>query len=176
MSSELEKMSNDPMWLYRSLFRKIIANDLPLRVGNDSDRHAIVLISELIAAAKNSVDIYCKSLSSAIWGSDSVLSAVREAVANGVSFRIVTQEAPEDSTTLRVLQAHQQASFLRYSREGLVSNFMIVDRKMFRVEPDNRVRQGFAYVNNKAIADDLCASFDRIIVNATQGSGLNAVA
>lgn len=139
---------DDPLALYRLMFKRIIAESLPTRVNNNSPDHAAVLIDELIRSAKDSVVIYCRAMTADVWGRPNVVSAILRAMNARVRFRIVTQQKPEDTESFRLLDQYERAEFRLYAQEGLNMNFVLVDGKRFRVEPDSNERHGYAYANN----------------------------
>ena len=148
--------------IYRLLFRYFLAHDVPKRVSNNSPSHAIVLISELIRSAKQTVDVFCRCLSDAVWGQDCI---VREIVKAGqerhVRFRVVTQEKIDKKKAFEALSL-VDSEIKELTDPRIKSNFMIVDGKSFRFESDCLNRKGFAYAKNDEMAQDLCEAFSEI--------------
>lgn len=148
--------------VYRSMVRRVIREHLTVAMDNSSAQHATVLIDELIRSAEHSVDVYCKALSPDVWSAPSVVDAIHHAIDSGVQFRVATKEIPARSEALSCLLSYQNASFRMYAQEGLTSNFLIVDKTAFRVEPDDSKREGFAYANNEGMAKSANGIFDSI--------------
>ena len=155
-----------PLDIYRLLVRSVIKTNGIQRISNDSTSHAVVLTEELIRSANASVDIYCHRLSSDVWGTVAVKSAVESARQKiGMNFRVVVQEkSPADIDASAF--CFMKDSIRSYSTECLRANFMIVDKKAFRVEPDYSERKGFAYVNNCDMSGLLVNAFDSIYQTA----------
>lgn len=148
--------------IYRLFVKSVIATNGSQRISNDSTEHAVVLIGELIKHAKVSVDIYCHRLSSDVWGTEELKSAVLFARDKGtVSFRVVVQDKNDDEIDAGAFSFMKQ-SVRCFSDAGLKANFLVVDNKAFRVEPDNNVRKGFAYINNAELSGILVNAFDSI--------------
>ena len=159
MNEELTKIDNsiEPLALYRMMVRCVLRENRCDRISNDSDEHAKVLIEELIDSASSSVDVYCHALSADVWMSSGVLRAIKSAKSRGVVFRIVTQECPNDLVVSRF--GGLGISVVINMKVKLDSNFLIVDKKAFRVEEDFRVRAGFAYANKPEFATILNNAF-----------------
>ena len=153
---------DNPLALYRQMVKRVIEGRLTTRIDNSSNEHAIVLIDELVRHAKSKVDIYCKRLSIDIWGSVDVVDAIKHEIDNKVVFRILTQEAIDVSDSYNLLMNYQNAEIKQYLGERLDINFVIIDDEMFRIEPDNLTRQGFAFARNDEYAKPVSAAFDRM--------------
>lgn len=152
--------------LYRLLFRYFLANGIQKRVSNSSPSHAIVLISELIRAAKYSVDVFCRCLSDAVWGQKEVLDEIMTAgQERHVKFRVITQEQIGMNKARKVLNLVDSELRCFENRE-FTANFMVVDGKSFRFEQDCSNRQGFAYAKNDEMAKDLSEAFEVLFAKA----------
>lgn len=153
---------NDQMAVYRSLVRRVIRERAPMCINNSSPEHATVLIDELIRSAVSTVDIYCKRMSADVWGAPSVVDAVRHAIDARVTFRIVAKEQVERHETSVLLSKYSNAAFRIYAQDGLPLNVLIVDKEMFRVEPNDGVREGFAYAKCEEMAATANALFEKV--------------
>ena len=148
--------------VYRLFVRSVIATNGAQRISNDSTDHAVVLMGELIRHAMVSVDIYCHRLASDVWSSIEIKDAVLAAKRKGtVRFRVVVQEKDDDEIEDSAF-SFMKDSIRQFSEDGLQANFLVVDDKAFRVEPDYHVRRGFAYVNNGEMSGILVNAFDSI--------------
>lgn len=148
--------------IYRLFVRSVITTNGSQRISNDSTDHAVVLMGELIRHATVSVDIYCHRLASDVWGTLEIKDAVAVARRKGtVAFRVVVQEKDDDEIDASAL-SFMRNSIRQFRSEGLKANFLVVDDKAFRVEPDYHVRRGFAYVNNGEMSGVLVNAFDSI--------------
>ena len=146
--------------MYRLLFRYFLENEIPKRVSNSSPSHAIVLICELIRAAKNSVDVFCRCLSDAVWGQKDVLEEILKAgQERHVRFRVITQEKIGMNKARRTLSL-VDSEIKCLEDKSITANFMIVDGKSFRFEVDCSNREGFAYAKNDELAKELCSAFE----------------
>lgn len=158
-------MQKKPLDLYRLMIRSVLASNGDQRIGNESAEHAKVLIEELIRQATGSVDVVCHSLSDDVWGAQSVRDVITSVVRkHSVRFRVVTQLPPSPSA---VRFFHSVGATIRcFAKEGWRANFLIVDGRYFRMEPDFAVRCGFAYVNRPAWAAELASAFEKIYAMA----------
>lgn len=143
--------------LYRMFVKSVLQQNGDERLGNDSDSHAIILIEELIRSAHVSVDIFCHSLAADVWTNAGVVDAVREAVKHGVTFRVAVQSGACRES--RDLFNGLGIPIRLNGQTQLESNFMIVDRKAFRVEYNFARRMGFAYANKPEFSEVLNNAF-----------------
>ena len=149
------------MHVYRLMIRAVFATKGEQRIANDSVEHARVLIEELLAHAEHSVDVFCHSLSEDIWGTSSVKEMLAKVVGERpVRLRIVTQLDP--APAIGEFYRSLGASLKTLRNQNIRANFIIVDDRYFRVEPDFAVRKGFAYINKQDWADELVADFSHI--------------
>lgn len=154
-------MDKKPLELYRLMIRSLIASNGAQRIGNESAEHAKVLIEEFVRNAVRTIDIVCHSLSDDVWGSPSVRAALSAALrTHPIRLRIVVQRPPSESA-VRYFSSIG-ATIRRLDRPGLRANFLIVDDRYFRMEPDFSIRRGFAYVNKPEWASELAADFRAI--------------
>lgn len=153
---------NDPMATYRSLVRRVIQENASICINNSSPEHATILIDELIRAACKTVDVYCKSMSADVWGTAAVADAVRHAMDAKVSFRIVTKQRVEEHETIALLRGYPKAEFKMYAQDDLTLNLLLVDGRMFRVEPDDGKREGFAYARCESMAATAKSLFEKV--------------
>lgn len=152
--------------IYRLFVRSVITTNGAQRISNDSTDHAVVLIGELIRHATVSVDVYCHRLSSDVWGSIEIKNAVMVAKRKGtVSFRVVVQEKNDDEIGVSAF-SFMKDSVRQFRADGLKANFLVIDDKAFRVEPDYHARRGFAYVNSE-MSGILVNAFDSIYQRST---------
>lgn len=146
-------MSNESQLdLYRQTVKKILDEGLGTRIDNETDDHAAVLIDELIRHAEYEVDIFCQRFATDIWGRRNVLDSLIHAAEKGVGVKLLTQEKPEDSESLDFIRNYDNAEVRIFVGDLVEFNFMIVDSQMFRIEPDNSTRHGFAYAQNSQFA------------------------
>ena len=152
--------------IYRLFVRSVIRTNGIQRISNDSPAHAIVLLGELIRSATSSVDVYCHRLASDVWGAAEIREAVLSArEKKTVRFRVVVQEKSDDEIDASAF-SFMKDSIRSFQSENMMANFLVVDDKAFRFEPDYRTRTGFAYVNNLDMSGALVNAFESIYQRA----------
>ena len=165
------ELVNSPLGLYRLIVRLVLKIDGRNRIANDSDCHAVVLTTELINHARKKVDVFCRELSDSVWGTDDVIGAIRAALARGIRFHVLVQKSIEECGNARAYRLFSENGVpVRHYRKQTndadpaapMVNFMIVDDKAFRFEPDSAVHKGFAYARNEELAKQISETFGRI--------------
>ena len=168
MTNDTNELASGQLWVYKLVFRFMLKTNSRGRIANDSDCHAIILISELINSARNRVDVYCKRLSDDVWGSDTVISAIKAALLRGVIFHVAVQVSKDqckDSRAFRIF-AEKCVRVINLDCDAengreipVKANFVLVDGKSFRFEPDPDKHKGFAYACNEEMAKQLQTAF-----------------
>ena len=159
---DINKMEIDPLALYREAFKIALATKSDCRFSNATVSHAIILIEELLNAAKVTFDIYCKSLGADVWCTEPVLSALIRAFDRGVRFRVVVQNDPEEGNAAFKFFRERQIIVCKDNDSGVGSNFVIADGESFRCEIDNSRREGCAYAVNREYSDILNEMFESL--------------
>lgn len=165
---EMSNTRSDGLELYEQVFAEMLATDSSEMISNASAQHAIVLIRQLLCHAGRTVKVFCKSLAEDVWGDESVLKAIREAQANDVQLTFVTQTGVTNEKLLSLLRGYEKASVRRYRFETPKANFILIDDKSFRFEPDPDRREGFAYARSPENAKLLQEAFDDILASSDE--------
>lgn len=156
----LEKTFDD-LEEYRARVQLARLNASKDNIYNSSQRHASVLIEELITGAKAHVRIVCRSLSIGSYGSDAVFTAVEEFLDRGGKLDVVVS-APE-------LDATQANPFIaKFSPDARVSivtapkvlalikfDFLVTDGRSYRFESDHAKSVARANFNDETFAENL---------------------
>lgn len=168
---DIDKMEIDPLGLYREAFRIALSTKSDCRFSNATVSHAIVLIEELLNAAKSTFDIYCRSLGADVWCTEPILSALARAFDRGVRFRVVVQRHPDEGNAAFKFFKDRQIIVRQDNASGVESNFVIADGESFRCEIDNRRREGCAYAVNREYTDILNGLFESLYEHSTRLDG-----
>lgn len=158
-------------FIYREMIRGLIAQRSSRLIENSSTSHARIIVSELIAIAHTSIRVFCDRLSSDVWSDGSVVAAMRDAIDRGVSVSVITQSEAMPSEMLNVLQtskAYKGNLGVRVS----IPNFLVVDEVAYRIEIDEKCRQGAACANDEEVSRFLNNSFARMLDMIDQGSNV----
>lgn len=158
------KVEPEDLAFYETQFQGMLWANSPEMIENDSLDHAIVLIKCLIGSAQKNIKVFCRALAADVWGRTEIVHAVKTALARGVVFKVAVQDSPEDSETKKILTADDSTSseLRMFPVSGKYANFLLVDDKSFRFEPDPALRKGFAYVYAPESANKLKKIFDNI--------------
>ena len=133
-------MHDDNLMGYRLSVRSRIEHNNSGLFRNPSPKHAQVVISELVAAARESICIYCGKLSSDIYGN--LDSCFRDAIDRGVNVRVMIEEERADHNKLSTLLCERKRiRQLSGTDKGQVQHFVLVDEKRYRIEVNNDSKQ-----------------------------------
>ena len=146
--------------LYRSIFRDLLNSKSSRLVQNSSPVHARIIISELIRFAQSSVDVFCDSLSPDVWNEQIVCDSVKDAIARGVSFRVITQNQPKESETKALLDSVTKIKTLSNTVD--IPNFIIADKCAYRVEIDEEKKIGVACASGGDVSKTISDAFERL--------------
>jgi len=148
--------SENALAFYREFVRALINENSTQTIENDCAAHAKIIISELICAAKDEVFIFCKKLSSDIWGTSEIVKNVQNALDRGVRFHVMVQDVEPESSALKRIFSESSVPLLNCKDyEVFDMNFSVFDGKAFRFERFNGERKGVACANNTTIASEL---------------------
>ena len=151
--------------LYRSVFRDLLYSGSSRLVQNSSPLHARIIISELIQFAQRSVDIFCDSLSPDIWNESSVRDAIKIAINKGVEFRVITQNTPNESETRDLISSVTGIKTLK--EKVSLPNFIIADKKAYRLEIDEEKKIGIACADGAKDAAGIAEAFEHLYAQNT---------
>lgn len=154
--------------LYEQLFSEMLDTCSSEMISNDSDKHAIVLIKQLILHAEHEVKVVCQALTPDVWAQKDVLSAIQTALGNYVKFTFITFNTVENEELLSVLKDSHDVRILRYRFATPNANFVLVDDCAFRFEPDPSVRKGFAFASAPEEAKLLKEGFDEMLASSDE--------
>ena len=168
---DINKMEVDPLGMYREAFKIALATKSDCRFSNATVSHAIILIEELLNAAKATFDIYCMSLGADVWCTKPILAALTRAFDRGVRFRVVVQKCPGEGNAAFKFFKDRQIAVYEDNGSGVTSNFVIADGESFRCEIDNKRREGCAYAVNREYTDILNDMFESLYERSTKLGG-----
>ena len=147
---------------YENVFRGMLCADSQEYIENDSVEHAAILVKCLIESARESVKIFCKALSSDVWGRPEIVHAVEDALANKVTFQVSVMEALQKNGTSQLLLEDSSSEIRMFPYQDVCANFLLVDDKAFRFEPNCEERKGFAVAKADENANVLKNTFARV--------------
>ena len=151
---------------FRMIVRHLLRICSRKPIGNNSEEHAAILISELIRSATVSIDIFCWRFNDDVWAQPEVLSALRNAICKSekITIRAVTQEEPADNECTQMLRK-AGVEIKRAVRSDIEANLILIDGRAFRYEPKKNDRHGIAYAENPDLAKDVKSIFDAVYPN-----------
>lgn len=147
---------------YENVFRGMLCADSPEYIENDSVEHAAILVKCLIENARKSVKIFCKALSSDVWGRPEIVQSVEEALAHKVAFQVSVMEALQTNGTSQLLLEDPSSEIRMFPYQDVCANFLLIDDKSFRFEPNCQERKGFAVAKADEKANLLKNTFARV--------------
>ena len=154
--------TQEDLAFYEAQFKGMLLADSPESIENDSLKHAIILIKCLIASARKSIKVFCHALRGDVWGNPAIVQAMDNALATGVTVQVSVQAMPESREIWKKLEDDEHAEVRMFPFGDQYSNFLLIDDKSFRFEPDPAQRKGFAYVKAPEHARVLTDLFNRI--------------
>lgn len=165
MEAKLTALDN-----YKAHVERFFEEASPLVISNKDRDHAAVIVSALFKTATGEVCLFCHNLSQDFYSRGDVVATAVDAVARGVSVRILTQEEPEaigfvtqlfkaaagaNSVQLRVCKPEADSCRLPY-------NFAVVDGKAFRIEVDRSDAKALACANDTKLAGQMLHQFNQM--------------
>lgn len=134
---------NAELEAYQARLLELLYSDSPAIFANYSKAHARCIVNTFLAAAKNSVVILSGDFGSDFYCDETTKAAIKAAVRNGVSVRIVSlntdQKSVEQLAALKnEANSTEKKGFdfrLGVVRQGAkVQHYMVVDSKRYRLE------------------------------------------
>ncbi len=142
MSEELEKclcscMQEEELDKYVESVRAYIRNDSDTIFQNKSSKHAAVIISEFLLAAKSTACVFCGRLSAEVYETLKVFFMV--ARSRGVDVRVLTATDYEHLESQDLKKYLRENNLLRCAPQlQQYPHFLIIDGKRFRLEVDQK--------------------------------------
>jgi hypothetical protein len=145
---------------------------------NESEAHAAIVYELFFRVSRNAVKILCEKLRASVFGKQSVVAALKDALVRGVHVSVISEIAPESSEFLDVLRYYRDAGLVdinSFNKEDIVDfNFCVVDGEAFRWEHNNKTPSAVGNMHRPDIAKKLAKYFDEIPSKLT-GHGLVSV-
>jgi MoaA/NifB/PqqE/SkfB family radical SAM enzyme len=157
-----EESKREDLAFYEAQFKGMLLANSSESIENDSLDHAIILIKCLIASARKSIKVFCHALRGDVWGKPDIVRAIDNALAAGISVQVAVQALPESREIWKKLANDEHSEVRMFPFGDHYSNFLLIDDKSFRFEPDPAQRKGFAYVKAPEQAQVLTTLFKRI--------------
>lgn len=154
-------MSDNQLRAYRESFRRMIATDASDIIENISSDHAVVIIQELIRAAKRDVCIICHKLSSYVYENKETLDAINEALGRSVTFHVAVKSGtPEAIGCVNLLKSAKQQEIRRVCADSMhVPDFCVVDGKRWRIETHPEKREAKVCANDSVLGEKMSQVF-----------------
>lgn len=151
---------------YKELLCKMISENNPGIIDNESRQHAVIVIQEFIRSAKKSIYIQCTHLSDDIYGNTETQKLIREALNRGVDIKILVRDkSPVCASFANEINAACNNTIF-YPKECHKLDFCVVDGTRFRLEKDTDKGTAFVGTYNSEIAEAL-ESYIQLAVNVS---------
>ena len=144
--------------LYRTTVRNMLASTEPGVVPNASNKHASIIIEELIKSAKLRFFAYCGKLSCDVW-SQTIIDQLVLATMRGVDVQIIVADEinatlpPALKSAVRILNL-SEIKDCRAAFEN-INHFAVADGKSFRLEKDKTMRTAIFAANRPDVAREV---------------------
>lgn len=140
---------------YRKLFQKMIDQDDPAIIGNNSRAHAKVILQELIRSACTEILIQCSHMAKDIYGDNETQKLIKAAIHRGINVTIAVRDAcPESDSFCKELEKNCPSA-VHCNTSVFPVDFCVVDGKRFRLEQDQEQGAAVASANSETIATQL---------------------
>jgi len=157
---------------YLDLLARCCAERIPLNIHSGTPEQTLSSIEMLYRCATHDIHIFSRRLRKDLFGSESLLSALQDALKSGCRIHILTKEPIEaDHPMLTILGQNRSLVSLRESPREEVRqcrcNFTVVDQGAFRLSMEAKlVRDAIDYwavtnFNDQETALKLLALFER---------------
>ena len=161
---------------YQARLLELLYSDSPAIFANYSKAHARCIVNTFLGAAKKSVVILSGDFGSDFYGDETTKTAIKAAVRNGVSVRIVSLNTARDSIDQLAALKTESDSIKKDSLEfrlgavrpdAKVQHYMVVDSKRYRLEelhemPAPDTVHAEVCCNGPAKSSVLCQAFEAV--------------
>jgi hypothetical protein len=154
---------------YRLTVERLAEAKSPESFSNGMPEHAAIIIETFLKFAKKRVVIFCKQLSSNVFGIPSITARLESALLKGIRVDIIVQEKPESDDLMQCINKWKENSKLCISliaangrTNSIKANFAVMDGEAYRYEPDNDRISAYACMFNPRIASSMEDTFYRI--------------
>lgn len=138
--------------IYTKLIRDSIQANSEIPFDNGLRSHAAIIIREFVKEAKQSVIILCDQMATDVYGRDDVQKSFFDAWSRHVKIRIlILKKCPQSMEFARILDSLEGIEVktlagVSHANE-IQENFMVIDEKMYRYEPEKRLERSIVCTN-----------------------------
>lgn len=166
---------------YRSIIEQLASAHTNQRVSNGLTVHAAILLETMFKNASAEMRIFSRELNEVVYGTDSMLDAVRGFISKPYSSlkilleRELTEEALETHSLIKALKSvsgpHGSVEIIAASgnySSGEVEHFAVMDNDGYRFEFDHDNTKAVANFNEPKVAKNLLKVFDQAVAFAKE--------
>lgn len=159
---------------YDQFIKNLVKEESTLTVPNSSESHALSILRAIFANSTSSIYLFSDQLSRRVYNDPQLLSSVTEFLRNKKKLNILVRNqidgsGDEQNLFLNTIKDDPSASVKRIGADNLLSNdndgkpfsnFVVSDKKMFRLEVDPVKANAYCSFNNPDIAQKLSSIFE----------------
>jgi len=150
---------------YREAVETLFAIQSDRAISNGMPAHASILFESFFKHAKDHVRIFCEKLRAEVFDNECLVREAKWALARNVRVTVMTQQAPEPSPFLDLLNENncENRCLLRATGDMATykTNFTVMDSEAVRIEPDNGDVKAIAIMHAPEYASQWVRFFDR---------------